>query len=232
MKFLYEGKIEEFDFSVTKAFAEYAAVPEEIALQTLQKMALSDYAAFVSALDTEDEEIINKMVDKYIETDEEVVLGESIAYYNKLPIISKFPVMEERSRSLSLPFMYSNAYKNVINLSENELNEYLGVWLVNENSDFRMKRDIAVHKYIYETNINPQLKQNVARIANKSASHVKSPSFTDDKDNTKKEIVSADPQKNIIATQDEKGNVDVVQLDQQKKKQIALEHLQRLAGLK
>ena len=232
MKFLYEGRIEEFDFSVTKAFAEYAAIPEEIAQQTLQKMALSDYAAFVSALDSEDEETINKMVDKYVETDEEVVLGESISYYSKLPIISKFPIMEERSRSLSLPFMYSNAYKNVTRLSESELNDYLGIWLVNENTDFRMKRDIAVHKYIYETNVNPQLKQNIARIASKSSSQVKSPSFTDDKDNTKKEIVSADPQKNIIATQDEKGNIDVVQLDQQKKKQIALEDLKRLAGLK
>jgi hypothetical protein len=232
MKFLYEGRIEEFDFSVTKAFAEYAGVPEEIAQKTLQRMTLSDYAAFVSALDSEDENTINKMVDKYIENEEEVVLGENIEFYNTKPIISRFSVMEERSRALGLPFMYANAFKSVITLSESELNDYLGVWLVNEDTDFRMKRDIAVHKYIYENTVNPQLKQNVARLANKSASQVTSPTYTDDKDSTKKDIVSADPQKNIIATQDEKGNVEVVQLDQQKKKQIALESLKRLAGIK
>jgi len=232
MQFLYEGTLEEFKFSVVKAFADYAQVPDAIAEKTLQKMTLTDYAAFVSALDSENDKVITQIVDKYNESDDEAVLGETIKSLNEKKILSKFSVMEEQSKLHSLPRVYYNAYKQISQLSEQQVKNYLGVWLINEDMDHREIRDVAVHKFVYENVVNPQLKNNVARLANKSSAQVKNPSFTDDKDQTKKEIVSADPQKNIIATKDDKGEIEVVQLDPQKKKQIALEDMKRLAGIK
>lgn len=232
MQFLYEGTLEEFKFSVVKAFADYAQVPEAIAEKTLQKMSLTDYAGFVSALDSGNDKIITQIVDKYIENDDEEILGETITSLNEKKILSRFSIMEENSKMAGLPRIYSNAYNQISRLTEQQVKDYLGVWLINEDKEFRQIRDIAVHKFIYENTINPQLKNNVARLANKSSAQVKAPSFTDDKDQTKKEIVSADPQKNIIATKDEKGEIEVVQLDPQKKKQIALEDMKRLAGIK
>lgn len=232
MQFLYEGTLEEFKFSVTKAFADYASVPEAIAEKTLQKMSLTDYAAFVSALDSENDKVITQIVDKYITNDDEEILGETIKSLNEKKILSRFDVMEEKSKMAGLPRIYHNAYTQLSRLTEQQVKNYLGLWLINEDISSREIMDIAVHKFVYENVINPQLKNNVARLANKSSAQVKNPSYTDDKDNTKKEIVSADPQKNVIATKDEKGEIDVVQLDPQKKKQIALEDMKRLAGIK
>lgn len=234
MQIMREGQLEEYKFSVIKAFAEYANVPEKIAQDTIQNMALTDYASFVSAIDTENDKEIERIVNKYIETEDDVVLSEgeyTIAKLNKSKIFENVSVMEEASHAMKLPKNMADAYRDVNYLSEEQLKDYVGFWLVNENAGYKKIRDVAIMKHVFENTINPQLRNNIARISNKSSSDVKNPTYVDDKTNKQSEIVDADPQKNVIATKDEDGEVNMVQMDPNNKKQIALEELKKLAGI-
>lgn len=235
MQFIREGQLEEYKYSVVKAFAEYANVPEEISKDTIQNMSLTDYASFVSALDTENDNEIERIVTKYIETEDDVVLSEgeeTIAKLNKRNIFEKVSALEENAHAMGLPRSMADAFHTVKNLTENQLKKYLGFWLVNEDAGYKKMRDVAVMKHVYENTINPQLRNNIAKVTNQSSSKVKNPTYVDDKTKTQSEIVAADPQKKVIATKDDKGDVNVVDIDNNTKNQIALEELKRLAGMK
>ena len=64
------------DYSVVKLFSKYARVPETIAKDTLQKMPLNTYAAFVAALDANNEEEIMRII-----KDDKETVAESFIYF-------------------------------------------------------------------------------------------------------------------------------------------------------
>lgn len=254
--------LQKYGMSVEKAFAKYANVSEQEAKDIIKNMPLSEYALFVTALDSNNDNEITKLVMKYIEempvksettesffntNDFEIILenmnfstqsvmefinGKSIKEINETKIFQDFKIQDMAVIKEIAPFEITEAYDIISEVSESILNEFLDTWLLNEDADYRSKVDIGIAKYIFENTINPQLKTQVARITNASSSNVKAPSFIDPKTKAKSSIVSADAQNKTIATQDDKGNVQVHKIDPRNKDQISLESLQRLAGIK
>lgn len=254
--------LEKYGMSVEQAFAKYADITDKEAKEIIQNMPLSEYAIFVSALDTNNDDEITKVVMKYIEnmpvkneTNEsffqstdfdyllenlnfdtksvyEFINGKSIKEINEAKIFQDFNIHHMNTIKQIAPSVISEAYEIVTEVSESLLNEFLDTWLIDENADYKAKVDMATMKYIFENNINPQLKQQLSRIAKVSPTKIKSPSFSDPKTKTTSTVVSADSQSNTIATQDEKGNVQVHKIDPRNKDQLALESLQKLAGIK
>jgi hypothetical protein len=254
--------LEKYGMAVEKAFSKYANISEKEASEIIKNIPLSEYAVFVSALDSNNENEITEIVMKYIEeipvksevnesyfstTDFDVIMenfdlstksvvdfinGKSIAEINETKIFQDFKIQDMPVIKEIAPVEITEAYNIISEVSESILNEYLDTWLLNEDADYKTKVDIAISKYIFENTINPDLKTQVARIANASSSKVTAPAFTDPKTKAKTSIVSADAQNKTIATQDEKGNVSVHKIDPRNKDQISLESLQRLAGIK
>jgi hypothetical protein len=254
--------LEKYGMSVEKAFAQYASISEKEASNIIKNMPLSEYALFVSALDTNNEDDITEIVMKYLEkipsneiksesffqsTDIDIILeqtqmvnetfvdfinSKSISELNETKIFQDFKIQDMYIAKELAPHEITEAYNIISETSEAILTEYLDTWLLNENCSYRKKVDIGIMKFVFENTINPQLKQQVARLTNTSTTKVANPAFTDPKTKAKSSIVSADAQNKTIATQDEKGNVQVHKIDPRNKDQISLESLQKLAGIK
>jgi hypothetical protein len=253
--------LQKYGMSVEKAFANYANISDNEASDIIKNMPLSEYALFVTALDKNDDNELTQIVMKYVDEmpvekqtesffhsdDFNVILenmdfstqsvvdfinGRSIKQINETKIFQNFKMQDMSVIKEIAPHEITEAYDIITEVSESVLNEFLDTWLLNEDADYRKKVDIGITKYVFENTINPQLKTQVARIANSSTSNVKAPAFTDPKTKAKTSIVSADAQSKTIATQDEKGNVQVHKIDPRNKSQISLESLQRLAGIK
>lgn len=251
--------LQKYGMSVEKAFANYADISEKEAKEIIKNMPLSEYALFITLLDSENDKEITKLVMKYIQeepvnktnesffktTDFETILenmeyssinefinNKSISQVNETKIFQDFKMEDMVFVKEMAPYQITEAYNIVTEVSEDILTEYLDTWLLNENASYRQKVDMGIVKFVYENTINPQLKNQVARIANTSSAKVSNPSFTDPKTKQKSSIVSADAQNKTIATQDDKGNVQVHKIDPRNKGQISLESLQRLAGIK
>lgn len=253
-----ENIIEKFGNSVEKALADYAKVSEEAAADLLKKMSLNDYAALVAAIDAQNENEITKLVDKYNNT--EPMVSESHYFENDInsifeevwnfdftdkklksilecginacictKVVSSQPKYKHLALSL-LPETFVDVYEEMSNLPENNIRNYLGSWLT-ENMTVDHMYDVATMKYIFEDQVQ-QMKQNLATMVGKSASMVKNPKITDPKTNQSKTIVQADRVSNTIATADDKGNVEIAKVDPMTKKQISLEGLKTLAGIK
>lgn len=239
--FINEGQLEKFDFSPVKVFADYAKIPESIAEQHVKKMQLNDYSAFITALDVEDESTISKIVDKYISNQ----LSESTTFPNisiseacDIHLLREYEIIDHSIEKYNLSEDYRKAYDVVQKLQESELTDYLSFWTMNETVEYKSLLDSAMVKHVYENVINPQLKNNIARLANKPANQVKTPTYDTQKPNlpnqpdAQKNIVQADPVNKTIATQDDKGNVEIHKVDGMNKDKIKLEDLQVLAGIK
>ena len=245
------------DYSVVKLFSKYARVPETIAKDTLQKMPLNTYAAFVAALDANNEEEIMRII-----KDDKETVAESFIYFqldeslsdpdfstetiNKFlekasiksimesTILSNYSILEQYDFVSMLPTKLKESFDHVTTMLESELDSYLGMWIY-EDATYSQKKDIAAIRHFYENVMNPQLKSNIARIAQKPNNNSKSATFTDPKTNTSGNIVSADPIKKVIATQDDKGEVSIHQIDPRNKDNIVMEDvsiLKHLAGIK
>lgn len=239
--FINEGKLEKFDFNPVKVFANYAKIPEAIAEKHVKKMQLNDYSAFITALDVEDEPTILEIVDKYLsdKLEENSSFPDiSIREACNLSLLREFDIIDHQVEKYNLSEDYHKAYDMVQKLQESQLNEYLQFWIINESFDYKSLLDSAMVKYVYENTINPQLKNNIARLANKPSNQVKTPTYDTSKPNlpnqkdTQKNIVQADPVNKTIATQDDKGNVEIHKVDGMNKDKIKLEDLQVLAGIK
>lgn len=253
-----ENIIEKFGNKVEKALASYAKISEEEASNFLKKMSLNDYAALVAALDAQNENEITKIVYKYTETEpfiqeshyfdqdlnmifEEVwnfdftgkklysILEGSINDIVNTKIVSSQPDNKYLALSI-LPEEFVMVYEHVSKLSEQKVKEYLGSWL-NENMTLDHMYDVATMKVMFENQIQ-QMKNDLGSMVGKPSSMVKNPKVTDPKTNQAKTIVSADRTTNTIATADEKGNVEIQKIDPNTKKQISLEGLKSLAGIK
>ena len=245
------------DYSVVKLFSKYSKVPETIAKDTLQKMPLNTYAAFVAALDANNEDEIMRIIQ-----DEKETVAESFVYFqldeslsdpdfstktintflekasiksiSESTILSHYSILEQFDFVSMLPSKLKESFDYVTGLLESDLDSYLGMW-ISEDATYSQKKDIAAIRHFYENTINPQLKTNIARIAQKPNGNTKSATFTDPKTNTTGNIVSADPIKKVIATQDDKGDISIHQIDPRNKDNIVMEDvsvLKLLAGIK
>jgi hypothetical protein len=58
--------LEDHDYSIEKTLAVYIGMDEDLVRDFTKDMSLSDYTALVNALDTENENDLTKIVDKYL----------------------------------------------------------------------------------------------------------------------------------------------------------------------
>jgi hypothetical protein len=254
--------LEDHDYSIEKTLAAYIGMDEDLVRDFTKDMSLSDYTALVNALDTENENDLTKIVDKYLSNSDEDATPFSFydkmkenedifeintkkleeEFYNFLrearpstiiesDIYSKFDLNEQQLYRSFIPESINQAFSVIDRMTYESVCKYIGK--IHEGLDQHKARDMAIIRHVMENALNPQLKANIAKVAKTSPNAVKAPSFTDEKTKKTAAIVSADPKSNTIATQDEKGEVKLHDVKNPNvAKQIALEAMKKLAGIK
>lgn len=169
----------------------------------------------------------------------------------KSDILSKVPLAEQTMHKMFLPKIVREAYDAVDFLRMSDMKRYIKENTnieISEDLTFSQIKDLAVMKYVFENNIlpnnvsnkpmNPKLKSDLARVVRKPVGNIKAPAMTDTKTNTNAPIVSVDAKNQTVATQNDKGEVNIHDLKDQKNKDLVTfesqfkGRLQRLAGIK
>lgn len=244
-------KLADFGYSISKTLSEYTLMSEQEAEEFTKNMTLSDYLSLTNALDSEDEEEVSNIVNKYLENEN---VAESFDYFSieksdsilessfmnfienasikqiaEAKIFSNIDIQEIGTYKHFTPRLVHEALDLLEGMGFQETIE--SVKFFKEAAPYKVARDIFITTYVIE-NINNDLKQSLSKLTKKPPNTITNPSYTDPVTKKKENIVSANTQNNTIAVQDDKGEVEIIDVrDQNKMKQIATESLKRLAGI-
>lgn len=228
--------LEDHGYSIEKALSEYADISEDEAKNMTSKMSLEDYSALTNALDSESDQQITDIVDRYtnnIELEEsfsakDYILNSDIDTLNenfnefiqyadvdnfvKSDLMSKFSLYEQFVYKNYLPENIKYFYDLTENMGIIEMGDYLSDWDINVNElSLNELRDLTTFKMIREENdLSPEDKTNLSRLVGKSTAAVNKATYNDPQSHDSKTIVAADPTSRTVATMDDDtGDVHV-----------------------
>lgn len=259
---MFTEGLDSFDYSVEKSLANYAAISVDQAKELTKNIPLGDYMDLVNALDQDDEPEITRIIDDFLMNSpyddvSDVGMAESFTYFKEgyslsdlviseqnffkfikrarvkdvaeSRILGNLPVLETQSHLVMLPSMLQEAYAKFDKASAEEITETISMFRVVTES-IGVMRDLFAMRKVFEE-LSHLEKQKLANTVHKPLNQINNPRFNDPK-NGASDIVSVDPRSGAIATQDEKGDITIQSLNDNKvKSQITTEEIDRLKKL-